>query len=237
MGERNHSIKLFGVVISSDHHKEDSGSRKKRSRWTEEEEENRGILVDEREKSGDDSYNKGKWSEEEHNSFLIGLDKFGKGNWNRIAKQFVPSRSSAQVASHAQNFFGRHNKNRAALHGASSQSSISSNLSSPISPMPISYKIPPNGSYAYVPMTNYQFSVPNFVSSLTNATQVHPVYPLNAKRVIMIHLSHLFLCHSIISILLSRYSQYIFNLFGDVVLYVKLLCIFTMNSTTFLEFA
>ncbi|KAK6789145.1 hypothetical protein RDI58_012944 [Solanum bulbocastanum] len=128
MGERNHSTKLFGVVISSDHHNEDSGSRKKRSRWTEEEEENRGILVDEREKSGDDSYNKGKWSEEEHNSFLIGLDKVGKGNWNRIAKQFVPSRSSAQVASHAQNFFGRYNKNRAALHGASSQSSISVSL-------------------------------------------------------------------------------------------------------------
>ncbi|KAK6789144.1 hypothetical protein RDI58_012943 [Solanum bulbocastanum] len=129
MGERNHSIKLFGVVISSYHHNEDSGSRKKRSRWTdEEEEENWGILVDEREKSGDDLYNKGKWSEEEHNSFLIGLDKVGKGNWNRIAKQFVPSRSSAQVASHAQNFFGRHNKNRAALHGASSQSSISVSL-------------------------------------------------------------------------------------------------------------
>ncbi|KAK6789142.1 hypothetical protein RDI58_012941 [Solanum bulbocastanum] len=45
----------------------------------------------------------------------MGLDKVGKGNWNQIAKQFVPSRSSTQVTTDAENFFGRHNKNRAAL--------------------------------------------------------------------------------------------------------------------------
>ncbi|KAK6789151.1 hypothetical protein RDI58_012950 [Solanum bulbocastanum] len=35
---------------------------------------------------------KGKrWSEDEQRAFLIGLDKLGKGNWTRIAKEFVPS--------------------------------------------------------------------------------------------------------------------------------------------------
>ncbi|KAG5604729.1 hypothetical protein H5410_026221 [Solanum commersonii] len=40
------------------------------------------------------------------------------------------------------------------------------NEESPISPMPISYILPPDG-YFYVPMNNYQF---NFVTSSTKAT-------------------------------------------------------------------
>ncbi|KAG8381578.1 hypothetical protein BUALT_Bualt06G0136100 [Buddleja alternifolia] len=51
---------------------------------------------------------KGKpWSEEEHRSFLLGLEKLGKGNWKGIANNFVPSRDSSQVASHAQKYFIR----------------------------------------------------------------------------------------------------------------------------------
>ncbi|GFQ01042.1 transcription factor myb1r1 [Phtheirospermum japonicum] len=42
------------------------------------------------------------WSEEEHRSFLVGLEKLGKGDWKGIANQYVPTRNSSQVASHAQ---------------------------------------------------------------------------------------------------------------------------------------
>ena len=42
------------------------------------------------------------WTEDEHLAFLAGLKKLGKGNWRGIAKQFCPSRTSTQVASHAQ---------------------------------------------------------------------------------------------------------------------------------------
>ncbi|XP_057778526.1 probable transcription factor At5g61620 isoform X2 [Salvia miltiorrhiza] len=49
------------------------------------------------------------WSEEEHRSFLEGLEKLGKGDWKGIASKFVPSRKSSQVASHAQKYFNRLN--------------------------------------------------------------------------------------------------------------------------------
>ncbi|XP_049349753.1 uncharacterized protein LOC125814335 [Solanum verrucosum] len=138
-----------------------------------------------------------RWSDDEQRAFLIGLDKLGKGNWTRIAKEFVPSRTPTQVASHAQKYFDRQKENRALKCKKSSVFDInldeeSSNTclellskralkeynkkgkevlneESPISAMPISYRLPPDGSYGYcyVPMNNYQF---NFMSSSTNAT-------------------------------------------------------------------
>ncbi|KAK9837012.1 hypothetical protein WJX81_006868 [Elliptochloris bilobata] len=47
------------------------------------------------------------WTEEEHIAFLAGLRELGKGQWREIAKHFVPSRTSTQVASHAQKHFIR----------------------------------------------------------------------------------------------------------------------------------
>ncbi|XP_018472433.2 transcription factor MYB1R1 isoform X2 [Raphanus sativus] len=53
------------------------------------------------------------WTEEEHKLFLLGLEKVGKGNWKGISKNFVKSRTSTQVASHAQKYFlRRSNLNR-----------------------------------------------------------------------------------------------------------------------------
>ncbi|KAL1557315.1 transcription factor KUA1-like [Salvia divinorum] len=49
------------------------------------------------------------WSEEEHGLFLIGLEKLGKGNWRGISRNFVTTRTSTQVASHAQKYFLRQN--------------------------------------------------------------------------------------------------------------------------------
>ncbi|CAA0834529.1 myb-like transcription factor family protein [Striga hermonthica] len=47
------------------------------------------------------------WSEEEHRLFLVGLEKLGKGDWKGIATNYVPTRNSSQVASHAQKYFIR----------------------------------------------------------------------------------------------------------------------------------
>ncbi|ONK80376.1 uncharacterized protein A4U43_C01F17000 [Asparagus officinalis] len=47
------------------------------------------------------------WTEEEHKMFLLGLRKLGKGDWRGIARNFVVSRTSTQVASHAQKYFIR----------------------------------------------------------------------------------------------------------------------------------
>ncbi|XP_052180538.1 transcription factor MYBS3-like [Diospyros lotus] len=47
------------------------------------------------------------WTEEEHRTFLIGLEKLGKGDWRGIARSFVTTRTPTQVASHAQKYFLR----------------------------------------------------------------------------------------------------------------------------------
>ncbi|KAL4181871.1 hypothetical protein AMTRI_Chr12g273190 [Amborella trichopoda] len=47
------------------------------------------------------------WTKAEHRLFLIGLQKYGKGNWNSISRFVVKTRTSVQIASHAQKYFIR----------------------------------------------------------------------------------------------------------------------------------
>merc|ERR1719238_1576388 len=47
------------------------------------------------------------WSEDEHKKFLVGLQRFGKGDWRSISRICVITRTPAQVASHAQKYFLR----------------------------------------------------------------------------------------------------------------------------------
>lgn len=45
------------------------------------------------------------WTEDEHRMFLLGLEKYGKGDWRSISRNFVVTRTPTQVASHAQKYF------------------------------------------------------------------------------------------------------------------------------------
>ncbi|GLT31066.1 hypothetical protein SLA2020_419440 [Shorea laevis] len=61
------------------------------------------------------------WTEDEHKLFLMGLKKYGKGDWRNISRNFVITRTPTQVASHAQKYFirqlsGGKDKRRASIH-------------------------------------------------------------------------------------------------------------------------
>ncbi|KAK2458851.1 putative R1/2-type MYB transcription factor [Trifolium repens] len=45
------------------------------------------------------------WTEDEHRLFLAGLEKYGKGDWRSISRNFVVTKTPTQVASHAQKYF------------------------------------------------------------------------------------------------------------------------------------
>ncbi|KAF8097137.1 hypothetical protein N665_0294s0039 [Sinapis alba] len=47
------------------------------------------------------------WTPLEHSQFLLGLEKYGKGDWRSISRHVVLTRTPTQVASHAQKYFAR----------------------------------------------------------------------------------------------------------------------------------
>ncbi|CAN6568916.1 hypothetical protein ACFX13_001481 [Malus domestica] len=61
------------------------------------------------------------WTQEEHRRFLMGLLKYGKGDWRNISRNYVVTKTPTQVASHAQKYFmrqhsGGKDKRRPSIH-------------------------------------------------------------------------------------------------------------------------
>ncbi|XP_031493109.1 transcription factor DIVARICATA-like [Nymphaea colorata] len=71
------------------------------------------------------------WTEEEHRLFLIGLEKYGKGDWRSISRNAVISRTPTQVASHAQKYFIRQGASKKERKRASIHDITTANLEEP----------------------------------------------------------------------------------------------------------
>ncbi|KAI3927708.1 hypothetical protein MKX01_028383 [Papaver californicum] len=104
-------VKLFGVTIMK---KEEESMKKSLSMGNllhahhNHLDHDRGYLSDGPNKRDSHERKKGvPWTEEEHATFLKGLEKLGKGDWRGISRRFVTTKTPTQVASHAQKYFLR----------------------------------------------------------------------------------------------------------------------------------
>jgi len=57
-----------------------------------------------------------RWTRAEHEAFLKGLETCGRGKWTKIAAKFVRTRTSTQVATHAQKHYTRIEKRNSNKH-------------------------------------------------------------------------------------------------------------------------
>ncbi|KAH0776088.1 hypothetical protein KY290_007499 [Solanum tuberosum] len=89
--ENGKSIKLFGFEITATMTPTSSAA----------------TIMSEKDFMGRKIKKGNRWTEDEQRAFLKGLDFHGKGSWTKIAKDFLPTRTSTQVASHAQKYFVR----------------------------------------------------------------------------------------------------------------------------------
>lgn len=91
------------------------------------------------------------WTQEEHKLFLIGLKKFGKGDWRSISRNVVVTRTPTQVASHAQKYFLRQSSMKKERKRSSIHDITTVDNNSPALPVDQNWIPPPGGSVQQQP--------------------------------------------------------------------------------------
>ncbi|KAK6943084.1 SANT/Myb domain [Dillenia turbinata] len=132
-------------------------------------------------RSSDQERKKGvPWTEEEHRQFLMGLKKYGKGDWRSISRNFVTSRTPTQVASHAQKYFirqltGGKDKRRSSIHDITTV-----NITDTKPPSPDGAKTPsPDASNSTMQPQQQQTNIPD-----TSKTHVQWYLPSEGSNMI-----------------------------------------------------
>ncbi|TXG49300.1 hypothetical protein EZV62_025175 [Acer yangbiense] len=84
--------------------------------------------------------------------FLIGLKKFGKGDWRSISRNVVVTRTPTQVASHAQKYFLRQNSQKKERKRSSIHDITTVDSNSPALPVDQNWIPPPGGPVQLQPL-------------------------------------------------------------------------------------